>query len=98
MTFAKRGIPNSRTTHLFINYGNNGALDAQGFAPIGEVVEGMDVVDKLYNGYGGGPPSGPNQGALTEQGNTYLQKSFPQLDFIKDVVIVEADGKAVEAD
>lgn len=98
VTFAKRGIPNSRTTHLFINYGNNEALDAQGFAPVGEVVEGMDVVDELYNGYGGGPPTGPDQGALTDQGNPYLQKSFPQLDYIKDVLIVEKDGEPVDAE
>lgn len=87
VTFAKTNAPNSRLTHLFINYGDNASLDAQGFAPVGKVVEGMDVVEKLYGGYGGGPPTGPNQGALTAQGNPYLQQNFPKLDYIKDVVI-----------
>jgi len=88
VTFAKTNMPDSRLTHLFINYGNNASLDGQGFAPVGKVVEGMEVVEKLYGGYGGGPPTGPNQGALTEQGNPYLQQKFPKLDYIKDVVIL----------
>jgi peptidyl-prolyl cis-trans isomerase A (cyclophilin A) len=96
VSFAKRPQPNTRLTHLFINYGDNSALDEQGFAPVGKVVEGMEVVDKLYSGYGGGPPTGPSQGTLTAQGNPYLQKEFPELDYIKDVVILgdEADAKA----
>lgn len=95
VTFAKTNMPNSRLTHLFINYGNNVALDKQGFAPVGKVVEGMEVVEKLYGGYGGGPPTGPNQGALTAEGNPYLQQNFPKLDYIKDVVIL-GDEKAEE--
>lgn len=95
VTFAKRNIPDTRLTHLFINYRDNSMLDAQGFAPIGEVVEGMAVVERLYGGYGDGPPMGrgPDQGALTEQGNPYLQKQFPKLDYIKDVVILDEAGK-----
>ncbi len=78
ITFATRG-PNTRTTQLFINLGNNQALDGQGFAPFGQVVEGMDIVDSLYDGYG----EAPQQPRIEMQGNQYLQSEFPQLDFIK---------------
>ncbi len=88
VTFATAG-PNTRTTQLFVNFGNNTGLDRQGFAPFGEVVQGMDVVDKLYNGYGEGAPSGkgPNQNRLQTEGNAYLNKEFPRLDFIKAATI-----------
>jgi peptidyl-prolyl cis-trans isomerase A (cyclophilin A) len=91
VTFAKTGAPNSRTTQLFINFGDNSRLDAQGFTAFGEMVEGMAVVDSLYSGYGEGPPSGkgPNQNQVQAEGNAYLNASFPQLDYIKKAVIVE---------
>lgn len=91
VTFAQKKDPHTRLTHLFINYKDNSALDAQGFAPVGEVVEGMETVDELYAGYGDGPPfgKGPNQELLTEQGNAYLNQNFPKLDYIEDVVIVD---------
>jgi peptidyl-prolyl cis-trans isomerase A (cyclophilin A) len=88
VTYATAG-PGTRTTQLFINYGDNGSLDKQGFAPFGEVTTGMSVADKLYSDYGEGQPqgNGPNQGALTSQGNVYLAKSFPKLDYIKTATI-----------
>lgn len=92
VTFAHGG-KNTRTTQLFINFGDNGsALDKQGFPPIGRVITGMNIVDKLYSGYGemseqGG--RGPSQGQTNMQGNAYLTKSFPKLDYIKKATIVE---------
>jgi peptidyl-prolyl cis-trans isomerase A (cyclophilin A) len=90
VTFAMRG-PNSRTTQIFINYADkNVQLDAMGFSPFGQVVEGMDVVDALYSGYGDGPPRGrgPNQGLMQAQGNEYLKDSFKELDFVKTARIL----------
>ncbi len=85
VTYAKTGQPNSRSTQIFINYGNNARLDAMGFAPFGEVVEGMDVVDKINAEHG----EKPNQGAITSQGNAYLNAQFPTLDFVKVAVVLK---------
>ena len=89
VTFATGG-PNTRTTQLFINYGDNANLDAMGFAPIGEVVDGMTVVDSLYADYGEGAPQGggPDQGRIASEGNAYLTQSFPKLDFIRSARIL----------
>jgi peptidyl-prolyl cis-trans isomerase A (cyclophilin A) len=76
VTFAMTNQPNSRTTQIFINFGNNANLDGMGFAPFGEVVEGMEVVDRLHAGYG----ESPNQGQIQGRGNEYLDESFPELD------------------
>ncbi len=85
VSFAMRG-PNSRTTQLFISYGDgNARLDSMGFSPIGKVVEGMEVVDALHAGYGEGAPrgAGPAQDRLQSEGNAYLAKEFPLLDHIR---------------
>lgn len=88
ITFATAG-PNSRTTQVFINLGNNGNLDGMGFAPFGRVTEGMEVVGQLHSGYGEGAPHGrgPDQGRITAEGNTYLEQQFPKLDHIKRATI-----------
>jgi peptidyl-prolyl cis-trans isomerase A (cyclophilin A) len=83
ITFATAG-PNTRTTQLFINYGNNAGLDSQGFAPFGEVIEGMDVVDKINSEY----REQPQQGLIQSQGKAY--RSFPRLDRITSATIVPA--------
>jgi peptidyl-prolyl cis-trans isomerase A (cyclophilin A) len=87
VAFAATGQPNSRTTHLFINLGDNAKLDAMGFAPVGHVVgNGMDAVDRIYPGYG----EAPNQDQIASEGNAYLKKQFPQLDYIKTARIVSS--------
>jgi peptidyl-prolyl cis-trans isomerase A (cyclophilin A) len=91
VSFATAG-PNTRTTQFFINYGNNEALDRSGFSAFAVVTDGMEIVDKLYNGYGEGAPDGhgPDQGKITSLGHTYLEKSFPKLDSIRSATLVPA--------
>jgi peptidyl-prolyl cis-trans isomerase A (cyclophilin A) len=93
VTYAKANTPNSRSTQLFINFGNNSSLDRSGFAPIGKVTKGMDVVDSIYSGYGEAAPSGsgPEQSRIIMEGNAYLEKSFPKLDYIKSATIVPGE-------
>ena len=90
VTFAAGGAPDTRSTQLFINYADNRNLDGIRFAPIGQVVDGMSVVDSLYSGYGEGAPdgAGPSQDRIASEGNAYLRKSFPKLDYIKTARIV----------
>jgi peptidyl-prolyl cis-trans isomerase A (cyclophilin A) len=92
ISFATAG-PNTRTTQLFINFGNNVNLDGMGFSPFGKVTVGMDVVDKINGEYGEGAPggSGPNQGRVQMEGNTYLKKDFPNLDYIKSATILSVE-------
>ena len=90
VTFAKTSLPNSRSTQLYINFGNNAALDPQGFAPIGSVVEGMEVVDMINSSY----RERPDQQAITEEGDAYIMKNFPMIDKIKMAKIVPAEPAA----
>jgi peptidyl-prolyl cis-trans isomerase A (cyclophilin A) len=85
VTFATAG-PATRTTQMFINFGDNTRLDGMGFSPLGSVVEGLDVVDRIYAGYG----EQPDQGRIEMQGNGYLRSQFPQLDSIAHATIVPA--------
>lgn len=87
LTFATSG-KDSRTSQLFLNFGDNSFLDKQGFAPIGRVVRGMEVVDALFSGYGeggkgdGSDGRGPSQGRAVNEGNAYLDRVFPKLSFV----------------
>lgn len=89
VTYAMGASPSTRTTQVFINFRDNTNLDSMGFAPIGQVVEGMDVVDKINTSYGEGAPrgKGPEQGRIQAEGNAYLIKSFPKLDYIKTATV-----------
>jgi peptidyl-prolyl cis-trans isomerase A (cyclophilin A) len=81
VSFAKESSPNTRYTMVFINYKDNSYLDADGFAPFGQVVSGMEVVEKLYSGYG--RQNVPDQRRIKSEGNAYLTAEYPRLDFIK---------------
>ena len=85
LTFAHGGA-NTRATQLFINYGDNSTLDTRGFPPIGRVVEGMSAVDKFYSGYG---ETGSAQGQIAVEGDPFLKRQFPKLDYIKSAAIVK---------
>jgi peptidyl-prolyl cis-trans isomerase A (cyclophilin A) len=90
ISFAMTG-PNARTTQLFINLvDNHRQFDAQGFAPIGRVVEGMEIVDALYSGYGenaGGGVRAGKQGRMIAEGNAHLDRDFPKLDRLIRAVV-----------
>ena len=90
ITFATGG-PGTRTTQLFINLKDNTGLDTQGFAPFGRVVSGMQTVEKIHSGYGEGAPRGrgPDQGRIQSEGNAYLTKDFPRLDYIRATTIAK---------
>jgi peptidyl-prolyl cis-trans isomerase A (cyclophilin A) len=84
VAFSNTG-PDTRATQIYINLGDNSARNdgENGFAPFGKVVEGMDVVEKLYSGYGEGSGSGMRAGhqdKLFEGGDAYLDREFPKLD------------------
>lgn len=89
ISYAMAGSPDTRTTQVFINFKDNSGLNRQGFAAFGKITTGMDVVDKIYSGYGEGAPNGkgPAQGRIQAEGNTYLKKDFPKLDYIKKATI-----------
>jgi peptidyl-prolyl cis-trans isomerase A (cyclophilin A) len=83
VTFAKTSAPDSRTTQVFINFGDNSRLDRDGFAPFGEVVTSMVLVERIYSGYG----EAPDQGRIETEGNAFLATFFPRLDYIKKATI-----------
>ncbi|KAF0126098.1 MAG: cyclophilin type peptidyl-prolyl cis-trans isomerase [Elusimicrobia bacterium] len=89
VSYAMAG-PNTRTTQLFISFGDNSQLDSMGFSPFGKVVSGMEIVDSLHDGYGEGAPNGrgPDQGRVQTQGNSYLKADFPKLDYIKSASLL----------
>ena len=90
LSFAKTGRPNSRTTQLFINLSDNKNLDQSGFSPFARVIEGMDVVDRIYKVGEGAPRGpGPSQQSIKRQGNAYLKEQFPKLDYIERATITE---------
>jgi peptidyl-prolyl cis-trans isomerase A (cyclophilin A) len=90
ITFATAG-PDTRTTQVFINFADNAALDGQGFAPFGQIVSGMNVVDTLFADYGEGAPRGrgPAQDRIQRDGNAYLNSEFAKLDYIKKATIAK---------
>jgi len=97
LVFAAAGR-NTRTTQIFINLGDNASLDREGFAPFGDVVDGMEVVKRLYGGYGDIPPQGrgPDPKKIILQGKTYLDKEFPKLDRIKATYVAEGPAPRPE--
>lgn len=82
IVFATSG-PNTRGNQFFVNYADNARLDGMGFSPFGRVVEGMSVVDSIYSGYG----ESPDQSRVGAEGNAYLKREFPRLDYIKSARI-----------
>ncbi len=88
ITYAQTSAPNSRSTQVFINFGDNSRLDAMNFAPFGKVTEGMAVVESLYGGYADQPTG--LQDRITNEGNAFLEKNFPKLDKIVTARVVPA--------
>ena len=88
ITFAMGG-PDTRTSQVFISYGDNSRLDKDGFSPFGKVTRGMSVVESLYNQYGGKPSEA--QAQIQMEGNAFLEKNYPKLDFIKTATILPAE-------
>jgi peptidyl-prolyl cis-trans isomerase A (cyclophilin A) len=101
VSFAQTGAPNTRGTQLFINYGDNSRLDPppNNFAPIGQVVEGMEVADQFYSGYNAqfGGDSGQLQGPLGQEGKAFIESKFPKLDRILRASIIPATPAATDA-
>jgi len=90
VTFAAKSEPNSRATQLFINFRDNRPLDGMGFAPIGVVVEGMNVVDSIYSGYGETAPDGqgPDPFRAMKEGNAYFKRDFPKMDYVVKATVL----------
>jgi cyclophilin family peptidyl-prolyl cis-trans isomerase len=92
LAYAMLTTPNTRSTQIFVNLADNVQLDAQGFAPFGRIVDGIDVIDRLYAAYderaGGGMRAG-NQAPIEKEGNAWLEREFPKLDYIVSVRVVK---------
>ena len=91
LTFATSG-PNTRTSQLFISLKDNARLDGMGFSPFARIVSGMEAVDKITSEYG----ERPQQPLIEQQGNVYLEKEFPNMDYVKTAKVegTDKDGKA----
>lgn len=83
VTFAQGSLASSRTTQVFINFGNNSRLDIDGFAPFGEVTSSMVLAERLYSEYG----DGPDQGRILREGEAFLASYFPRLSIIRKATI-----------
>ena len=85
-------VPNGRTTQVVINLRDNREThDKEPFVPFGRVIEGMEVADALFDGYGeeaGGGIRAGKQDPVFQGGNEYLRKNFPKLDYIKTARMV----------
>ena len=88
VSFAKLDRKDSRTTQVFFNLGDNARLDAMGFAPFGLVSSGMEIVEQFNSEYG----EEPDQKQAEREGNAYLQKDFPNLDYIRHAKVEKLDG------
>lgn len=85
VSFAMAG-KGTRTTQIFFNTVNNSRLDKENFSPFGEVISGMDIIDRIYAGY----REKPDQGRIHLKGNAYLEKEFPKLSFIKSARFISS--------
>ena len=83
VTFAQGSMASSRTTQVFVNYGDNSRLDIDGFAPFGEVASSMIMAERLFSDYG----EGPDQGRIILEGNAFLSVHFPRLSYIRKATI-----------
>jgi homoserine O-acetyltransferase len=84
------GNPNTRKTQIYVNLGDNARNDAEPFTVLGQVVEGMSVLDSLYAGYGENSGSGVRQGRqgpLEAGGNAFMDREYPLLDRIHRVTV-----------
>jgi peptidyl-prolyl cis-trans isomerase A (cyclophilin A) len=90
LSFAKSDV-NTRATEIFINLVDNPSLDEQRFVPFAKIMQGMDVVDRFYSGYGEMRPQGKeiDAGRVEGEANEYLVQHFPKLDYIKHATFIE---------
>jgi cyclophilin family peptidyl-prolyl cis-trans isomerase len=92
VSFARAG-PQTRTLQIFINLGENTprldtitAAGVKGYPPFGEVVEGMEVVERFYAEYGNEPSA--RQDSIRAVGNAWLDRMYPRLDRIRSARVI----------